>query len=228
MTLQPQRPPAKCPGRQGTSIDIDAASFTFVAQDRSGGRGRPALTEAFGYFHAPGQAHDVVLRTGSFEVPANSAVAKAARHAAAHFDVQAQIAAILRSNVNCCRCTPADGACPALDTEHLMLAVCRVTRPQPTTEHAAVSSAPGEHPVTADCSLECLAPHLSAYALNPLRRELPLLLRRPATIGDVVYLCQRRQLNYIRHLGPRRTGEIEIILILAGLLAPPLAIPPRQ
>lgn len=223
MTSEPKRPPASCPAQHG--IDINAADFTFVALHHPGAKGRPARTEAFACFKASGQDHDALLHTASFEVPPSSAVAQAARHAAAHLDIQARIAAILRRNVNCCPCQPDNGTCPALDSEHLLLALCRVTRPQPGTESNTVPGRPTEHPITAECLLDCLAPHLSAHALNPLRRELPALFQRPATIGDVVYLHQRHTLDYIRHLGPRRIGEIELVLILAGLLAPPSRSP---
>jgi len=77
-----------------------------------------------------------------------------------------------------------------------------------------------DHQLTAGCPLACLASQLSAQAYQPLRRELPWLLSRPVTVGDVAGLHQRRQLRHIRRLGPRRTGEIELALILAGLLTP--------
>jgi len=78
-----------------------------------------------------------------------------------------------------------------------------------------------DHVITAGCPLDCLAPQLSAMAFGPLRHELPWLLKRPVTVGDVVQMYLRRQLKHVRHLGPRRIGEIELVLTLAGLIAPP-------
>ncbi len=79
----------------------------------------------------------------------------------------------------------------------------------------------GGHLITADCPLDCLAFHISAKAFNPLASELPWLLKRRVTVGDVADMQLRRQLRHIRHLGPRRIGEIELILILTGLISAP-------
>jgi len=79
----------------------------------------------------------------------------------------------------------------------------------------------GDHQLTAGCPLDCLASRLSAQAYQPLRRELPWLLRRPVTVGDVTDMYLRSQLRHVRYLGRRRIGEIAVVLILAGLLAPP-------
>ncbi|HEY5987465.1 MAG TPA: hypothetical protein VIV12_13990 [Streptosporangiaceae bacterium] len=40
----------------------------------------------------------------------------------------------------------------------------------------------------------------------------------PRTVGDVVRLHQHGKLSEIRGLGPRRIGEIELCLLLAGLI----------
>jgi len=79
----------------------------------------------------------------------------------------------------------------------------------------------GDHVLTAGCPLGCLAGQLSAPAFNPLSRELPWLLDRPVTVADVTRMYLRGQLHHIRHLGPRRIGEVSLVLNLAGLTAPP-------
>jgi hypothetical protein len=215
----------RCAAERGDSADIDAADFTFVAEDSHHDRnGQPTMTKAFGYFTVTDEerGHDT-FRTGSFETPAGSPVSRAAHQAAADAALQAHIAAILRENVGRCLCTDV-GTCPALDPDHLLLALCRATR-----GHSATSAAPAPGPsdrpqvghlLTDGCPLGCLAPYLSGQAFNSLTRELPDLLRRPVTVGDVAYMCQRRQLRFVPYIGPRRGGEIELILILAGLLKP--------
>lgn len=62
----------------------------------------------------------------------------------------------------------------------------------------------------------CLASQISAKAFNPLKHDLPYLLGLPPTVGDVTtfYL-------HLRNLGPRRSGEIGLILIPTGLIARP-------
>ena len=78
------------------------------------------------------------------------------------------------------------------------------------------------HTLTADCPLQCLATaQLSAKSFNPLNHELPWLLGRPATVGDVTRLYLYGYLRYVRHLGPRRLGEIGLVLTLADLLSAP-------
>ena len=73
-------------------------------------------------------------------------------------------------------------------------------------------------PVRADCPVEYLASLLSAKAFNPLHRAYLAPGGPPRTVGDVARLHQQGLLPEIRGLGPRRIGEIEICLILAGLV----------
>lgn len=72
-------------------------------------------------------------------------------------------------------------------------------------------------PVQADCPVGCLAAVLSAKAFAPLRRAYMAPYEPPRTVGDVVQLLQQGRLAEIRGLGPRRIGEIEMCLVLAGL-----------
>lgn len=81
------------------------------------------------------------------------------------------------------------------------------------------------HLLTATCPLACMAGHLSLQAFDPLRHDLPYLLGRPPTISDVTAWYLHRHLRHIRNLGPRRIGEIGLVLILAGLIAPPSDLP---
>jgi hypothetical protein len=72
--------------------------------------------------------------------------------------------------------------------------------------------------VTADCPVRCLRAVVSAHAFEPLRLACLSWSDTPRTVGDVMRLHQQGRLSEIRNLGPRRIGEIEICLILAGLL----------
>lgn len=226
MTAKAPPPSLSCPALLGNGAGIGSAEFTFVVTERSSDQyGHLPVTEAFGYFTLPGsEPGDDVLQTGSFETPAGSPIGWAARHAAAHPGVQAQIAAILRGNVGRCPCTAPDG-CAALSARHLLLALCRVTRrsaDNPVTPGPGSCDQRGDgHRLTAGCPLECLATFLSARAYNPLRRELPGLLQRPPTVADVARMCQRRQLRYVPGLGPHRINEIELTLLLADLSPAP-------
>ncbi|SEG94719.1 hypothetical protein SAMN04489712_15019 [Thermomonospora echinospora] len=71
------------------------------------------------------------------------------------------------------------------------------------------------HRITATCPIKCLKPLLSARAFNPLVHKYD----GPRTVGDVVELHQREELTMIRNLGPHRIAEIELVLVLAGLLS---------
>ncbi len=65
--------------------------------------------------------------------------------------------------------------------------------------------------------MSCLRSVLSAKAFEPLRRAYVASSEPPRTVGDVVQLHQQGRLSEIRGLGPRRIGEIEICLVMAGL-----------
>jgi hypothetical protein len=73
-------------------------------------------------------------------------------------------------------------------------------------------------PVRADCPVGCLAAFLSAKAFIPLHRAYWASYEPPRTVGDVAQLLQEGKLAQIRGLGPRRIGEIQLCLTLAGLL----------
>jgi hypothetical protein len=72
--------------------------------------------------------------------------------------------------------------------------------------------------VTADCPVRCLRAVVSAHAFEPLRLACLSWSDPPRTVGDVARLHEQGRLSEIRNLGPRRIGEIEMCLILAGLL----------
>jgi hypothetical protein len=74
-------------------------------------------------------------------------------------------------------------------------------------------------PVRAGCPVGCLSAVLSAGAFNPLRCAYMARFEPPRTVGDVVQLCHQGLPGQIQGLGPRRIGEIETCLVLAGLLA---------
>ena len=74
-------------------------------------------------------------------------------------------------------------------------------------------------PVKADCPVACLRGVLSAKAFIPLRRASMASYEPPRTVGEVAQLHQQGKLSEVRGLGPRRIGEIELCLILAGLVS---------
>ena len=73
-------------------------------------------------------------------------------------------------------------------------------------------------PVRAECPVQCLRGVLSGSAFIPLSRAYMASFEPPRTVGEVVRLHQQGKLSEIRGLGPRRIGEIELCLILAGLV----------
>ncbi|CNF22179.1 Uncharacterised protein [Mycobacterium tuberculosis] len=79
----------------------------------------------------------------------------------------------------------------------------------------AVAGAPHEHErVTLGCPVECLG--LSANVLGALRNDRG----RTATVGDVLGLLRSRELSEVRHMGPRRVGEVRTALVAAGFSIP--------
>lgn len=74
-------------------------------------------------------------------------------------------------------------------------------------------------PLKADCPVACLRGVLSASAFVPLSRAYMASYEPPRTVGEVARLCQQGKLSEIRGLGPRRIGEIELCLIVAGLVS---------
>jgi len=78
----------------------------------------------------------------------------------------------------------------------------------------------GAHTITRACPLGCLAAILSAAAFNPLARACDTRHGPAATAGHAAGLYLQNQLAGIHGIGPRRTGEIAVSLIYAGLIRP--------
>jgi hypothetical protein len=74
-------------------------------------------------------------------------------------------------------------------------------------------------PIKADCPVECLRGVLSAKAFMPLSRAFMAAAEPPRTVGEAARLCEQGKLAEIRGLGPRRIGEIQLCLIVAGLIS---------
>ncbi|MBB4914220.1 hypothetical protein FHS44_001292 [Streptosporangium saharense] len=68
------------------------------------------------------------------------------------------------------------------------------------------------HAITPACPVACLRPVLSARAYNPLSQA--------GTVAEVVRLWRTGDLCRVWGLGPRRIGEIEMVLIVTGLATP--------
>jgi excisionase family DNA binding protein len=78
----------------------------------------------------------------------------------------------------------------------------------------------GAHTITRACPFGCLAAILSAGAFNPLARACDTRHGPAATAGHAADLYLHNQLPGIDGIGPRRTGEIAVSLIYAGLIQP--------
>jgi len=82
-----------------------------------------------------------------------------------------------------------------------------------------------EHPITADCPVDCLAPLLSSRVFGRLARaqgrhgEPVASCGVPATVGDVVRLYRQGRLGEIGGLGQLSVRDIGISLVSRGLAA---------
>jgi hypothetical protein len=76
--------------------------------------------------------------------------------------------------------------------------------------------APHHGQITKDCPVTCLLTVMSRAAWIPLSRGRSCLSEPPQTVGDVLGLYRDDRLGDIWNLGPRRVGEIEAALVLAG------------
>lgn len=73
------------------------------------------------------------------------------------------------------------------------------------------------HVFTPACPVDCLEVVLSVATFHTLLRAERASFDRPATVGEVLDLWRAGQLRQIGGLGPRRLGEIETALVVAGL-----------
>jgi hypothetical protein len=73
------------------------------------------------------------------------------------------------------------------------------------------------HPITPECLVDCLKAVLCRSTFNLLARAYDAPFDPPETVGDVLRLYREHQLGQVWGLGHRRTGEIEVGLIFAGL-----------
>jgi hypothetical protein len=91
---------------------------------------------------------------------------------------------------------------------------------------AAVGEPPGRehlpahcccHVFTPSCPLDCLEAVLGAATFHALARAERAPFPPPVTVGQVAELLRSGRLGQAAGLGPRRLGEIEAGLVLAGL-----------
>ena len=73
------------------------------------------------------------------------------------------------------------------------------------------------HVITPECPVDCLKAVLSRMTFSVLARAYEAPFDPPQTVGDVLKLHQEHRLGQISGLGRRRTGEIEVGLVFAGL-----------
>jgi hypothetical protein len=81
------------------------------------------------------------------------------------------------------------------------------------------------HVFTPACPVDCLAAVLSTVTFHTLARAERAPFDSPATVGQVLELLRAGRLGLAFGLGPRRLGEIQAGLVLAGLVLD--ATPPR-
>jgi hypothetical protein len=72
------------------------------------------------------------------------------------------------------------------------------------------------HVFTRGCPVDCLQVVLSTATFHALARAERAPFARPATVGQVLDLWLTGRLRLAAGLGPRRLGEIEAGLVLAG------------
>ena len=90
----------------------------------------------------------------------------------------------------------------------------------PTSGWSAVDHLPAHccrHVFTADCPIDCLAAVLSTATFHALARAESAPFDPPTTVGQVLDLLRAGHLGQASGLGPRRLGEIQAGLVLAGL-----------
>lgn len=69
---------------------------------------------------------------------------------------------------------------------------------------------------TRTCPIDCLRVVLGTATFHALARAECASFSRPATVGQVLDLWRAGRLCLAAGLGPRRLGEIEVGLVLAG------------
>jgi len=74
------------------------------------------------------------------------------------------------------------------------------------------------HVFTPACPIDCLQAVLSMATFNTLARAERAPFGPPATVGQVIELVRQKRLGQAAGLGPRRMGEIQAGLVLAGLV----------
>lgn len=83
------------------------------------------------------------------------------------------------------------------------------------------------HVFTPACPIDCLRVVLGTAAFHALARADRAPFARPTTVGQVLNLWRAGRLGLAAGLGPRRLGEIEVGLVLAGFALSD-ATPPAQ
>ena len=74
------------------------------------------------------------------------------------------------------------------------------------------------HVFTPACPIDCLKAVLSMATFNTLAQAERAPFGPPATVGRVIELLRQKRLSQTAGLGPRRLGEIQAGLVLAGLV----------
>jgi hypothetical protein len=83
------------------------------------------------------------------------------------------------------------------------------------------------HVLTPACPIDCLKVVLGTATFHALARAERAPFDPPATVGHVLELLRAGRLGLAAGLGPRRIGEIQAHLVLAGLVISDAAPPAR-
>jgi hypothetical protein len=83
------------------------------------------------------------------------------------------------------------------------------------------------HVFTRACPIDCLRVVLGTATFHALARAEGAPFRPPATAGQVLELLHAGRLGLAAGLGPRRLGEIQAALVLAGFPLGDAARPAR-
>ena len=74
------------------------------------------------------------------------------------------------------------------------------------------------HTFTPTCPIDCLRTVVSQAAFRAVARAEDAPFGPPVTVGQVIELLRQGRLGQANGLGPRRLGEIEVGLVLAGFV----------
>jgi hypothetical protein len=97
---------------------------------------------------------------------------------------------------------------------------------EPVSDHPSPNCC--RHVFSSACPVDCLRAVLGTAAFHALTRAEHAPFSPPATVGQVVELLRAGRLGLAFGLGPRRLGEIQAALVLAGFAVSDITVPVRE